>query len=69
MWKKLDKSTIVRFIDSFTLVDKRPALVFEMLDVTLKDYFYDQRNFKPLHLHEIRSIMQQVWIEKHLKQQ
>ncbi|XP_019129078.2 homeodomain-interacting protein kinase 3-like [Larimichthys crocea] len=65
MWKKLDKSNIVRFIDSFTLMDKRPALVFEMLDVTLKDYFYDQRNFKPLHLHEIRSIMQQLGTALH----
>ncbi|TKS92552.1 Homeodomain-interacting protein kinase 2 [Collichthys lucidus] len=63
MWKKLDKCSIVQFIDSFTLVDKRPALVF--VDVILKDYFYDQRNFKPLHLHEIRSIIQQLGTALH----
>ncbi|GAA6221704.1 homeodomain-interacting protein kinase 2-like isoform X1 [Lates japonicus] len=60
MWKNLDKCNIVRFIDSFTLRDNRAALAFEMLDVTVKDYIIHQRNFNPLELHEVRSIVQQM---------
>ncbi len=60
MWKKLDKWNIVRFIDSFTLRDNRAALAFEMLDITLRDFIFHERDFTPLDLHEVRSVVQQV---------
>ncbi|XP_026209100.1 homeodomain-interacting protein kinase 2-like isoform X2 [Anabas testudineus] len=60
MWHNLDKCNIVKFIDSFTLKDNRPALTFEMLDMTLKDYICDLRHFSPLDLHDVRSVIQQM---------
>ena len=64
-WKNLDECNIVRFIDSFLLRDNRCALVFEMLDMTLRDFLFYQRDFIPLYLHEVRSVVQQVWIQYH----
>lgn len=60
MLKNLDKSNIVRFIESFRLKDNRPALAFEMLDMTLEDYICNQRNLTPLDLYEVRSVVEQV---------
>ncbi|XP_067435096.1 homeodomain-interacting protein kinase 1-like isoform X2 [Thunnus thynnus] len=59
-WKNLDECNIVRFIDSFLLRDNRCALVFEMLDMTLRDFLFYQRDFIPLYLHEVRSVVQQM---------
>ena len=63
--KNLDNSNIIRFIDSFMLRDKRLALVFEMMEVTLKDFLVEQRNLTPLYFNEVRSIIQQVWTQYH----
>ena len=48
MWKDLDKCNTVRFIDSFTMSNNSPALAFKVLDVTLKDYLFQQWSFTPL---------------------
>ncbi|CAK6970406.1 homeodomain-interacting protein kinase 1-like [Scomber scombrus] len=56
---KLDNGNIVRLIDSFKLRDKRLALVFEMMEMTLRDFLMDQRNFTPLYFDEVRAIIQQ----------
>lgn len=61
----LDNDNIVRFIDSFKLGDKKLALVFEMMEMTLRDFLMDQRNFTPLCFDEVRAIIEQVWIEYH----
>ncbi|CAK6965268.1 homeodomain-interacting protein kinase 1-like [Scomber scombrus] len=58
--KKLHDSNIIRFIDSFKLRDKRRALVFEVMEMTLKDFLMEQRDYTPLYLQEVRSIIQQL---------
>ncbi|XP_053179910.1 homeodomain-interacting protein kinase 1-like [Scomber japonicus] len=55
----LDNDNIVRFIDSFKLGDKKLALVFEMMEMTLRDFLMDQRNFTPLCFDEVRAIIEQ----------
>ncbi|XP_049447254.1 homeodomain-interacting protein kinase 2-like [Epinephelus fuscoguttatus] len=59
---KLEEFNIVKFIDSFRLTNNRVALAFEMLDMTLKDYIVDHRNFTPMELCDIRSVVQQLAI-------
>lgn len=53
-------SNIIRFIEFFQLNDERRALVFEMMEVTLRDFFLKERNAMPLCFKEVRSIIQQV---------
>ncbi|XP_070710410.1 uncharacterized protein [Pempheris klunzingeri] len=60
MWNNLDKCNIVRFNDSFTLWDLRTCLVFEMLDVSLRDCVLHQGKYNPLDLHDVRSVIQQM---------
>lgn len=59
---KLEEFNIVKFIDAFRLTNDGVALAFEMLDMTLKDYIADHRNFTPMELCDIRSVVQQVCI-------
>ncbi|XP_051265093.1 homeodomain-interacting protein kinase 2-like [Dicentrarchus labrax] len=59
MEKNLDKCNIVRFIDLLKLEDERTGLAFELLDENLSNLFF-QRNFTPLDLHEVRSVVQQM---------
>uniref|UniRef100_A0A3B5B1Y1 Protein kinase domain-containing protein n=1 Tax=Stegastes partitus TaxID=144197 RepID=A0A3B5B1Y1_9TELE len=55
-----DRCNIVRFIEHFTHKTKY-CLVFELLDLTLFDY-WSSRRFNPLHLYEIRVIAQQMLV-------
>ncbi|KAL7390750.1 hypothetical protein ABVT39_027026 [Epinephelus coioides] len=59
---KLEEFNIVKFIDAFRLTNDGVALAFEMLDMTLKDYIADHRNFTPMELCDIRSVVQQLAI-------
>ncbi|KAL7378125.1 hypothetical protein ABVT39_008887 [Epinephelus coioides] len=60
--KKLEECNIVKFIDSFRLKNNRVALAFETLDMTLMDYITVHRNFTPMELCDIRSVVQQLAI-------
>ncbi|KAL7378482.1 hypothetical protein ABVT39_014504 [Epinephelus coioides] len=60
--KKLEECNIVKFIDSFRLKNNRVALAFETLDMTLMDYVTVHRNFTPMELCDIRSVVQQLAI-------
>ncbi|KAL7377955.1 hypothetical protein ABVT39_006608 [Epinephelus coioides] len=55
--KNLDKCNIVRFIEPVILSDNRTALVYESLDVTLRDYISTNAR---LNVHEVRSVVQQL---------
>lgn len=71
---KLDEHNIVKFFGWFQIRNYawyhtqnkfRKVLVFEMLDMTLKDYCMQA---SPLPLRDIRSIIQQVWLQyNHIK--
>ncbi|KAL7406391.1 hypothetical protein ABVT39_019123 [Epinephelus coioides] len=45
--RKQEECNIVKFIDSFRLMNNGVALAFEMLDMTLMDYIAVHRNFTP----------------------
>lgn len=55
-----DKNNMVRFIENFTHKG-HICLVFEMLQTDLY-HFLERRDFKPLHLSEIRVIAQQMLV-------
>ncbi|XP_040887771.1 homeodomain-interacting protein kinase 2-like [Toxotes jaculatrix] len=55
--KKLDRFNIVRFIESFRTTDNKTALAFEMLDLTLGNYFSHHSHFP---LDKVRNIVQQM---------
>lgn len=55
----LDEQNIVKFIGWYKIVFWTKVLVFEMLDMNLKDYC---SRFAPLPLWKIRPIIQQVRI-------
>ncbi|XP_042368583.1 homeodomain-interacting protein kinase 2-like [Plectropomus leopardus] len=59
-WKEMDKCNIITFIESITLKNNKTALVFEILDTTLYNYFVLQRDFTPLNLQDVRSVVQQL---------